>query len=291
MRIIRTNSLSPTLQKVLSAVLILITFVVFVYAVYTILPVHEDANPPLTWGFSVDWKGCLRPATIRLFSGETLYQGCGFNPPWTYILLGPIALLPPALGAVVMFVLSYMIYTFVLLRMGAKPLMIVAFLICPFPLINALNGNIDFLPLLGFILPPWLGLFFLSIKPQIGAGLALFYIFEAWHKGKWNAVIKLITPITVAFLLSFAIFGFYPLKLINMPSDPYNSSLFPSGLLIGLPLLVYALKTRQKLLSIAATPLLAPYINIHSYAIFLFAFLPYEAGFYIAVALSMLAFR
>lgn len=277
--------LSPSVQKVIATVLILISFVALVYAAYTFLPVHEDANPPETWGFSVDWKGCIRPDTLKLLSGSSPYtQGCGLNPPWTYLLLAPIALLPPALGAAVMFVFTYVIYALALRALGAKPLMILAYIFCPLVLFNAQNGNIDFLPVLGMILPPWLGLFFLAIKPQIGAGLALFWIVEAWR-----STARLIAPVTVAYFLSFVVFGLYPLRLVHMLEDPFNASIFPFGLLFGVPLLVYALVKRQKLISIAATPLLAPYINVHSYAVLLFAFIPYEAPFCLAVALSWLA--
>lgn len=277
------------IEKIAAPVLISVFFFLFVWAVYTFLPVHANANPPQTWGFSVDWKGCIRPDTLKFLSGHSPYtEGCGLNPPWAYLLLAPIAALPVDLGAATMFALTYMIYALVLLRMGAKPWMIAAFTLSRLPLISAFNGNIDFLPVLGFILPPPLALFFLAIKPQIGIGLALFYVVEAWREDKVKAVVKLITPISVVYLISFAVYGLYPLKLLHMPNDPFNASLFPAGLVLAIPLLIYALIKRQKLTAIATAPLLAPYTNIHSYAVLLFAFIPYQVPFLFAVALTWL---
>ena len=48
---------------------IVVVFIAFVYGVYSFLPVNVDANPPITWGFAVDWKGCIRPDTLKLVSG------------------------------------------------------------------------------------------------------------------------------------------------------------------------------------------------------------------------------
>lgn len=291
----RTLTLStvPTKYKNISAVLLIVlTFFMLVWFVYTYLPVHENANPPLTWGFSVDWKGCIRPDTLKLISGHSPYaEGCGLNPPWTYLLLAPIALLPPDLGAAVIFVITYFVYTLVLFRRGAKPLMIAAGALCAFVFVNAKNGNIDWMPVLGFILPPQIGLFFLLIKPQIGAALALFWLVESWRIGKLREVIRVFAPVTFAMLISFAIYGFYPLKLTKMPNDPYNSSLWPFGLLIGIPLLFQAIRSRKDHYAIGAAPFLAPYVNIHSYAILLFTFLPYEVGYYLFIALSWLVMR
>lgn len=265
-------------------------FAISLWFVYSFLPVHAEATPPATWGFAVDWKGCIRPDTLKLLSGHSPYaEGCGLNPPWAYLLLAPIAVLPPALGAAIVFVLTYFVYLFVLHRLGAKPWMLAAFLLCYFPFQNAMNGNIDWLVVLGFVLPPPAALFFLVIKPQIGAGLALFYLVEAWRKGGILRVVWDFGPVTVAFLLSFAVFGLWPLQLARMPADAYNRSLWPYGLLFGVPLLVYALAKRQKLTAAASTPLLAPYINIHSFAVSLFAFLPNPPAFLLAIALSWLA--
>lgn len=282
-------SLSPGAQKVAAAFLIFLSFLAIVWGVYNFLPVHENANLPVTEGWAVDWKGCIRSDILKLLSGRSPYkEGCGLNPPWTYVLLAPVALLSPELGAAVMFALTYMVYIFVLLRMGAKPLAAIAIVGSSFVFINARNGNIDFLPVLGFVLPPQFALLFLAIKPQVGAGLAVFYMIEAYRKGGLSGFGKLIAPVTSMYLLSFVIFGLYPIKLIRMPDDPYNASLFPYSLIFGIPLLVYALRSRQKLLSISATPLLAPYINIHSFAILLFAFLPYQELFILVVALTWL---
>jgi hypothetical protein len=281
-------SITPAQKTLLAAVFLPVFFALFVWGVYNILPVHLDPNPPETWGFAVDWKGNIRPSVLRLLSGQTPYATNNCFPPWAYLLLAPIALLPPAVGAAVMFALTYLGYMFAFLRLGAKPLQILGLLLCPFVYINAQNGNIDFLPVLGMVLPPQIGLFFVLMKPQLGAGIALYWLVEAWRTGRTREVVRVFGPVALAYLASFAFFGLWPLRLSKMPNDAFNASLWPMALPIGLGLLAQALRSRNKLLSISATPFLAPYINLHSYAILLFAFLPSPTLFYIAIALSWL---
>ncbi len=292
MKLISIKPVSLPNNNMIGVIAICLVFGFFVWGVYTYLPVHVDANPPDTWGFSVDWKGCIRPDTLELISGHSPYAaGCGLNPPWTYLLLAPIALLPPALGAAVLFVLTYLLYAFAFMRLGAKPLQVLGLVLCPFVFINAQNGNIDFLPVLGMVLPPQIGLFFVVMKPQMGVGIALFWLVEAWHTGRLREVVRVFGPVTLAYLVSFGLFGLWPLRFLKQPADPFNASLWPLALPIGLGLLIYALRSRNKLLAISATPFLAPYINIHSYAILLFAFIPYEPLLYIVLGLSWMAMR
>ena len=130
--------------------LVLTTFIALVYSVYTYLPVHENANPPISWGFSVDWKGCIRTDILKLLAGRSPYEeGCGLNPPWTYILLAPIAILPPDLGAAVIFTLTYLVYIYALHKAGARYWMLLGVTCTYFVLANAQTGNIDWLPVLG----------------------------------------------------------------------------------------------------------------------------------------------
>jgi hypothetical protein len=275
-------------NRILAILALAAAFIAIVYAVYTFLPVGANATPD-TWGFGVDWKGCIRPDTLKLVNGQSPYvDGCGLNPPWTYLVLAPLALLPAPLGTAILFTLTYFVYVGAMFRAGARPWMALAVVLSRFVFVNALNGNIDWLPVIGFFLPAQIGLFFVLMKPQIGVGIALFWLVEAWRAGRMKEVARVFAPVTLAYIASFALFGFWPVKMGVSLVDSYNASLWPYGLIAGVPLLVYAILKRLKFVAVAATPFLAPYVNIHSYAVGLFALIPYPVGFVLMVAMSWL---
>src|SRR5690606_38971700 len=72
--------------------------------------------------------------------------------------------------------------------------------------------NIDWLPLVGFVLPPQIGLFFILIKPQMGLAVALFWLVEAWREGGLREVIRVFGPVGAALALSLALYGLWPLR-------------------------------------------------------------------------------
>lgn len=281
------KNLSRKQEIFLSFFLISLAFIFFVFIAYSFLPVHEDANPPITWGWGVDWKGTIRLGSLDLIAGHTPYTSVvRCQPPWVYLAISPFALLPPAVGAAAIFVLSYLVYSFVLYRLKAKPWVIFAFLLNSFAFTNAKNGNLDFLAALGFILPPQIGLFFVLTKPQIGIGIAIFWFFEAWRKGRWREVFYVFAPVSIAYLLSFLIYGFWPLMLIGEIHDIYNASLWPIGIPVGILLLYKSIRDRNALFAMGASPFLAPYVNITSFAVVLFPFIPNTLLFLIGVALT-----
>ena len=220
-----------------------------------------------SFDFGVDWKGAFRPATLLMLRGENPYLARGFhNPPWALVPLIPVALLPEQLGAAVMLVLNFFVYDFVAYRLKAKPLPLALFLFTPVVIFCGTNGNIDWLCALGFLMPPQIGLFFVLMKPQIGAALALFWLVEGWQVGRLHEVARVFGPLAAVTLLSFTLYGFWPLQMAVMPDNPYNRSMWPFSIPVGLALLVYALRTRKKGLSLTAAPFLSPYLTIHSYA-------------------------
>lgn len=278
-------------RNILGIILIAVAFGLFVFAVYTFLPVHENSNPPVSWGWGIDWKRQSRIASLQVISGLNPYDRViRCLPPWIYVLISPIALLPPDLGSAVIFALTYFGYSFVLYRLKPDLLMILAFVCNPFMYHNAVNANFDFLAVLGFILPPQIGLFLVLAKPQIGIAIAIFWLVEAWRKGKAREVIRVFAPVTVAYLLSFMIYGFWPLKVMGMVNDAYNYSLWPAGIIVGLILLYKSIKDRDPLFAMGASPFLAPYVNMTSLAVLLIPFVRNSSLMIIAVALTLLPF-
>lgn len=275
------------MKKYTAAILLLIAFILFVQIVLIIIPVHDNGNPPHSYGWGVDWKGTIRTGALELLSGRTPYtRVTRCLPPWIYILVSPLAILPVGLSTAIMFVLSYLVYSFVLFRLKANPWVIAAFVLNSFAFLNAKNGNLDFLAAFGFILPPQIGLFFVLSKPQIGAGIAIYWLVQAWRTGKAREVIRVFAPVGLAYLASFIIFGFWPLLVSGMTNDRFNMSLFPVGIIVAVIMLAKSIRDKNPLYAMGSGPFLAPYVNKTSFAVTLFPFIPYPVLLLIVTALS-----
>jgi hypothetical protein len=142
-------------------------------------------------------------------------------------------------------------------------------------------------------MPHWLGLFFLSIKPQVGFILALYWLVDDWRSGGARQIARTFAPISIAFLLSLAIYGLWPLRIAteNGPLRPNNASLMPITLPVGLALTVAAMRLRKGKLALSAGPMLSPYLSFQSFAaslVPLFAYPPEMMT--ITISLWLLAF-
>lgn len=151
-------------------------------------------------------------------------------------------------------------------RLGAKPLALGLFLLSP-PVWHALlNGSVDWIPLLGFALPPHLGLFLVLAKPQVRFTIALFWAVEGWRSGGWRAVVNMYAPVSAAFAVSFLIYDLWFLNWLDQPEEWWNASLFPYSVPFGLALLYLALRKRQAEYTMPAAPCLSPYVLFHSWS-------------------------
>jgi hypothetical protein len=236
-----------------------------------------------SWSFPTgpDWPLNFRLAALELLHLKSPYTIGGFyNPPWALLPLIPFAVLPERTGGFLISFMTLLSYGYVAHRMGAKPLTLGLMLVSPPALMAANNANIEWLVVLGFILPPQIGLFFILMKPQIGIGLALFWLVQAYRRGRIKEVIKVFAPVTVAFLISFLLFGLYPVKGLSLtPANEtigWNMSAWPLSLMFGLPLLIYSIRKQKQNLSISAGPMLSPYVGGYSWIMLLFGLLPHQ---------------
>lgn len=264
--------LSRNAEIILFSAIVLLVFAALIYFVYTYLPVGVQGSDTLNIG--VDWKGAFRPATRAMITGQNPYGKAAYNPPWTFIPLIPVAFLSPELGSAVMFVLGLFMFAFAAYRFGAPLWLVILFTLSQPVLGNSANGNLDWVVALGCTLPPQFGLFLVLTKPQLGIGIAIFWLIEAWRKGKLREVLRVFAPVCIAFLLSFLLYGPY-LLVPSMVDNTWNLSLWPIGVAIGLPLLVSAIRSRKSSLAISSSPFLAPYISGHGWSIALFGLLQY----------------
>ena len=214
----------------------------------------------------IDWHETFRPAAVAVLHATSPYSVPGFlNPPWAALPFLPLALLPENVGRAIVFLGSGAALGFSAYRLGAKPLALAAFLFSPLVMHGLLNASIDWLVLLGFILPPQIGLFFVIIKPQVGFTLVLFWLVESWRKGGIKETARVFWPVTLATLASFLVFGLWPLRFGQTLSYWWNASLWPLSIPVGLALLVAAYKKRNARYAMGAAPCLSPYVLFHSW--------------------------
>jgi len=215
---------------------------------------------------AVDWSNYYRPATVALIKGQSPYTIDGFfNPPWVLIPMIPLLLLPVNIARAILALVMMVTLSFVARKMGANLVSIIALLLSP-PVIQLfIDGNIDWMVTLGFILPPQIGLFFVSIKPQVGIMVAVYWLFLSWRNGGYKEVIKVFGPFLVALLITLLIYGFSPFSRPQHLGWSGNTSLWPVSIPIGLALLVHSIRKNNIKFSIAASPWLSPYVILHSW--------------------------
>jgi len=243
-----------------------------------LIVVAADRLPP-----GVDWDDTFYPAIRAVWAGTSPYTAAPsfFMAPWALLPMLPLALVPASIGRVVMVIVGLGIYAFVAHRLsGGRRISVVLFLLSPLVIDGLYNGNVDYLPILGFVLPPQIGLFLVVLKPHIGLGIAVFWLVEAWRVGRVREVLRVFGPVAIGFALSFAVFGLWPLRFSQLlgVSAAWNSSLWPMSLPVGLALLAAAIRGRNPRPAMAAAPCLSPYLVMHSWVTGLVAILdrPYE---------------
>jgi hypothetical protein len=249
----------------------------------------------------VDWHFVNRPGALALIQGQSPYEAVPnfSSPPWGVLLMAPLAVLPEALGRALLLLLSLGAFAYAAFRLEASPLALGAFLLSPPVLHCLLNANLDFLVLLGFVLPPPIGMFFISVKPQVGGLVGLFWCVNAWRQDRWRGLLRVAGPIGLAYLVSFALYGFWPSHYLGVArySQGWNSSVFPLAIPVGLALTVQALRTRQIRWVLPASVCLSPYVLFHSYSAALIALtkntpamLAAVAGLWVVIALRVLGY-
>jgi hypothetical protein len=234
--------------------------------------------------FGEDWEMVFMPAIREMVAGRSPYNNPVFYyPPWILIPLIPLGLLPKIVGAGLVVVIGLIVYVVIAKYFGADSLTLTALLLSPVLYYDLLFGNINWLVMLGLLLPTKFGLFLILAKPQLGIGVAFFWLVETWRKGKIREVARDFLPVSIAFLLSFLLYGFWPLRSLGLIVHQANTSLWPASIPIGLVLLVIAIKSRKLNLAMIASPFLSPYVIIYVWVIALFGLLPRRAEIIAAV--------
>ncbi|MEP0805713.1 MAG: hypothetical protein HRF47_09500 [Chloroflexota bacterium] len=202
-----------------------------------------------------------------------------FNPPWTVWFLLPLGWASSySVGAVRVVMLA--VFVRLAYSRGVRGVNL-ALLASSAPLLFLVaNGNIDFLPALGFLLADkGSGLALLLVKPQTGIFAALAWMRRA---GGWRGVVRMLLPTLGLFALSLLLYGWWPARAIGnvlrmqgvgLPNVAWNTSVFPWGVPLGLYLAWRAWRNADEFHGVTASLLLSPYTPLYSLTLWYTLFL------------------
>ena len=134
-----------------------------------------------------------------------------------------------------------------------------------------INGNVDWLPMLAFLLPAQWGIAILLSKPQAGLMAGLVWFKRARRKDLF------LVPAIGLFLASILVWGWWVPRMVEQSLRVggktmvgfWNIAPFPWLIPIGVWLLYQAWKREDELIAVAATLCLVPYFAIYSLTVFL----------------------
>lgn len=224
----------------------------------------------------VDWTMFLLPASKAILHGESPYSIPGYyKPPWIAVLLTPIAALPEEVAAMILPIVAVAVWILLAFHLGASSGVITALLLSPPVLTNIYNGQVEWMLMLALVMPPRWGLFFALAKPQVGVGLAVLWLIDAWRKGGWQEVARVFGPLAGITTLSIMVFGAWFSRASGLPDDPTvsNMSLWPYAIPIGVWLMVTSIRRRTWPFALASANFLSPYLALYSYSSVMIALL------------------
>ena len=234
----------------------------------------------------IDWRETYYPAARAVLDGENPYQAAPTfrNVPWTLIPLLPLAFFSERVSGVLYFILTLSLYALTAIRLKASRMALIAFLLSS-PVIYGMRMlNVDALALLGFLLPPPIGLFFVLIKPQMGIAMIPFWMLETWREGGWKSLLRVFTPATLAMIVSYTVFGSSSIGRSNdLLHSTWNASLWPWAFPIGFALTILSLRNRRADQAMAASPFLTPYLAYHSWVSVLAGLMQHDLELVLAV--------
>jgi hypothetical protein len=215
---------------------------------------------------NADWYGTYDPAGRGVLMGHSPYdQPLFVNPPWAAVLILPFVLFPSGIARGLVLVCSLISVIYLAWRLRAPRVAVIALLFSPTAIASLLAANLDAFVMLGMLLQPAWGLLLLLVKPQIGLGAAIYYLFGSWQNGRVLGAIKTFAPLVVCSVIAALLFPQWIERRIHKPSNEWNRSLFPYGIPLGLFFLWLSLRNRNAMFALASTPFLAPYLTFPTY--------------------------
>lgn len=223
-----------------------------------------------------DFEIFASAARVMLAGGSPYLVSGFYNPFWTLIPIIPFAVLPEPIGYGLFASVNILLYACAAYRIGVRNKLVLLIVTVILGGSIALIGNIEGWFLLGMVLPPQIGMFFLMMKPQTGASVALVLAWIAYRRGGIPDVLRLVLPVLAGFAISFVLYGDWFMSAATLRSAAWNASLWPWSLVIGLPVLCAAIVFKNLRLALVSAPFLSPYVSVWAYGYVLIGVLAFD---------------
>jgi len=182
------------------------------------------------------------------------------NPPWAALLV-LFGLFPLRLSNAINFLINVIVLFLLIKKVNGGWLGIILCFTSPFFWDLARVNPIDWIPVLGFILPTAWGLPLMAAKPQTLGAAAI----VKWKNEKFK--LTTLIPLGIVVAASFLIWGnWLPQGTNLLINKDWNFSFWPISIPLGIYVFYHAYKNSDEILAGAATPLLVPYIAPYSLA-------------------------
>lgn len=214
-----------------------------------------------------------------------------FNAPWSLLVMAPFNIIPYPIAVLIQLIILFVTITLIIYKFSwleitfeenRNPLLsqqgrrdhpkyiwltLLLVLTSPIALDNALELNLEWIALIGLIVPTRYSLIFLSVKPTVAFG----YVFSFRFRELFQAGVMVL----LILLGSFLIWGFWIPDYITatqrIPLQSYNVTVamvpyigWAASIAIGAGLAIYAFLKRDGLLGILAGYFFVPYIAGYS---------------------------
>ncbi len=212
------------------------------------------------------WNDQIRAFRAAAAMPLTPYEAHFLNPPWAVLFVWPFAQLPLAWGSLAQTMVYFAALSGVVYKFGGGMRAVVLMLGSYFAFTGVYELNIEWVVVVGLLLPPAWGVPFVLAKPQ----LALTY-YLAWPR---QTVARAVIVGLLTLLISFAVWGWWPPLMLDNTSrllSYHVANIAPQyqfgwliSLAIGIPFLSYAFYKRDVVLLILAWLFFVPYIGAYS---------------------------
>lgn len=191
------------------------------------------------------------------------YSVPGFaHAPWVLLIIAPFRFIPLELSTLLQSLIYCGLIALIIRKLGGDRRAVIVTLSSFIMLDAVLEMNVDWVVLVGLVVPLWASGPFVFVKPQVAAG---WYLGLSWRAWLLPAAVSL-----VVLALSVVIWGFWPLTILERSSGfSWNAApaeIIPYWLsvLIGIGLTVLAYRRQDPALGVLAWLFYMPYISFYS---------------------------
>ena len=228
-------------------------------AAYILSANDSLASTAVSTYVGADWYQAYRPAVNTFLRGKNPYGANFYNPPWALLFIAPITILTPPWDFGLLLFVHFVVFGIIGIKFGLSPFSFVLALLSYPVLAGMFAGQIEWLPLLGLIMPPWLGVLFLMIKPQVGIGVLVYWAIVRFHNDGIIGVCKLFALGAVCLTISLLLYGFWPGNMVGLV-EREGTGLWPYIAVLGVYLLYRAVARSSQNSALLAGPCLSPHV-------------------------------